>query len=160
IKDETFVGHQGWCPGYRTGIMLQPKDKIAIIFMSNASDVDELKYAHSAYTIVAPAIAEAFESPKEEKSLNPAFQKYTGIYSMETWGFEVAVLIWNNELAMVEFPTNEPLGGIEKLKYIKGNMFRKIRDDGELGEKIIFEFGQNGEVARLKLQSNYWSKIK
>jgi len=160
INDKTFVGHQGWCPGYRTVVMLQMKEKIAIIFMSNASDVDEKKYAHSAYTIVAPAIAEALESPKEEKPLNPAFQKYAGIYSLETWGFEIAVLIWNNELAMVEFPTNAPLEGIKKLKYIEGNLFRRILDDGVLGEKIIFEIGLTGKVVRMRRQSNYWCKIK
>lgn len=160
FKDKTFVGHGGHCPGYETRLMLQTREKIATIFMANASDLNTKMYSQRAYEIVAPAIAEALESPDAAKQPNPALSKYTGIYSNEPWGGETAVLIWKGELAMFRFPTDDPLDGLVKLKHVEGNRFRRIRDDDELGEEIVFEVGSDGKVARLKRHSNYLPKVR
>jgi len=160
FKDKTFVGHGGHCPGYRTQLMLQTKEKIATIFMANASGLNARMYSQRAYEIVAPAIAEALESPDAAKQPNSTLIKYTGTYSNEPWGGETAVLIWKGELAMFRFPTDDPLDGLVKLKHIEGNRFRRIRDDDELGEEIVFELGSDGKVVRLKRHSNYEPKVR
>ena len=47
---------------------------------------------------------------------------------------------------MVSFPTEDPLDNITRLKHISGNTFKRIRDDDELGEEIVFELGADGVV--------------
>lgn len=160
FKDKTFVGHGGSCPGYRTQLMLQTKEKIATIFMANASGLNARMYSQRAYEIVAPAIAEALESPDAAKQPDPALSKYTGTYSSEPWGGETAVLIWKGELVMFNFPTDDPLEGLVKLKHVEGNRFRRIRDDDEPGEEIVFKVGSDGKVVRLKRHSNYQPKVR
>ena len=160
FKDKTFVGHGGSCPGYRTQIMLQSQEKFAAIFMANASGINTRMYTQRAYEITAPAIAEAIKSPDTAKQPDPDMLKYTGTYSSAPWGGETAVLIWKDKLVMVYFPTDNPLESMTKLKHIEGDTFRRIRDDEELGEKIVFETDSDGNVTRLKRHSNYYPKVR
>jgi hypothetical protein len=44
---------------------------------------------------------------------------------------------------------------VRKLKRIKGHVFRLVREDGELGEDIVFELAANGRALRFKQHSNY-----
>jgi hypothetical protein len=158
--EKTFVGHEGSCPGYRSSLLLQPKEKIAVIFAANASGVDAGKFTEIAYAIVAPAIAEARDPEKAQKPLDPSLQPYIGIYDNQPWGGETAIVYYGDEIAAVDLPTNDPLGEIQKLKRISENTFRRVRKDGDLGEEVIFELGNDGKVTRLKWHSNYQVKIR
>ena len=128
--------------------------------MANASGVNARMYAQRAYSIVAPAIADALKEPGEGKQVDPSLLKFTGAYSYQPWGGETAVLVWKGELAMVSFPTEKPLDNITRLKHISGNTFKRIRDNDELGEEIVFELGVDGEVARLRRHSNVFPKVR
>lgn len=159
-KEKTFVSHGGSCPGYRSHLVLEPKSKIAIVFMANASGIDISTYTAGMYDIIAPAITAALDTTTKAKKVEAGLTKYSGIYSMQPWGGEAAVLSWQGQLAMVYFPSKEPLENMDKLKHIAGNTFRRIRDDGELGEEIVFELDQKEKVIQLKQHSNYWPKVR
>jgi uncharacterized membrane protein len=45
------------------------------------------------------------------------------------------------------------------LKHIKGDTFRRIRDNGELAETVVFERNAKGEVTQFKQHNNYCRKI-
>jgi CubicO group peptidase (beta-lactamase class C family) len=158
--DKTFVGHGGHCPGYRTSLLLQPESKIATVFMANASGVNAGMYTREAYSIVAPAIADALKSPDTAKQPDPALHKLTGTYSVQPWGGEIAVLIWKDQLATVSFPTDNPLQGLSKLKHVEGTTFRRVRDNDELGEEIFFELDSEGKVTRLRRHSNFYPRVR
>lgn len=158
--DKTFVGHQGNCPGYRSSLLLQPREKFAAVFAANANGVAAGKFTQTAYAIVAPALAEAEGLEKTQKPLDPSLLPYIGIYSAQPWGGETAIFYYGDGLAGVDFPTDDPLGDMQKLKRISGNTFRFVRKDGDLGEEIVFELGSDGKVTRLKWSSNYQVKIR
>ena len=158
--EKTFVGHEGSCPGYRSSLQLQTTDKIAAVFAANASGVDAGKFTAVAYAIVAPAIAEAKDPKKPAKNLDKSLQPYIGIYDNQPWGGETAVVYHEDGIAAVDFPTDDPLGDLQKLKRVKGNTFRRVRKDGELGEEVVFEVGPDGKVTRLKWNSNYQVKVR
>ncbi len=156
----TFVGHEGSCPGYRTAVMIQPKSKIASVFMANANGVNAGRYAQNAYRIIAPAVEKAGKSESTEDKFNPDFSKYLGIYDYFPWGGEIAVIKWEGELAMVYFPSSYPLDDLEKLKHVEGSTFRRVRSDGEPGDEIIFMSDENGKVESMFEHSNYWPKFR
>lgn len=158
-KDKTFVGHGGSCPGYRTQLSLQIDDKIATIFMANALGVSPQPFTMRMYEIVSPAVAEAKKAPGGGQQPDPAFAKYCGAYE-QSFGGESAVIPWEDGLAIVGFPTDDPLQSLAKLKHISGDTFRRIRDDGQLAEEIVFETNPQGEVTRLKRNSNYLAKVR
>jgi CubicO group peptidase (beta-lactamase class C family) len=169
-KDTTFVGHSGGCPGYRTKIALSPKDKIAVICMINAGDANVDDYTNKPFEIIAPAIAEALKSPQippsplfpkggeETKAAPEALKKFTGLYRTH-WG-ENEVFFWKGALAMLYLPSDDPAGSIETLKQVKDNYFRLVRDDGELGEEVVFEFDEKGDVKWYRSANFYSMKVR
>jgi len=156
-NEKTFVGHGGSCPGYRTNLSMCPKEKIAIIVMTNAQDVSPRVYAEKIFDIVAPAIKKALEKQEQKKKAEPDLEKFVGRYD-EPWR-EMHVLIMDGELAIISLPTDNPLDSLTKLKRVGENTFKRVRDDGNLGEPIVFELGPNGKVTRLIWNSNYAYRV-
>ena len=157
--DKTFVGHGGSCPGYRTNLSICPQDKIAVIAMSNGHDVNPGDFSQKIYDIVAPAITEAVENPDKAKKADPNLEKYVGRYNGASWR-EMYVLTMDENLAVISLPNNNPLRSLTKLKHIEENTFRRIRDDGNLGEEFVFEVGPDGKVTRMIRNSNYSIRVK
>lgn len=157
-NEKTFVGHGGGCPGFRSHLLLQPKEGFAAVVMTNAIDADSRAFTQTAYTIVAPAITEAREAPGKAKTMDPSFRMYTGTYE-NGWGGEVVVLPWRDSLAMVYLPTEDPMEGLMKLKHVGEHTFRRVRKDDELGEEIVFTV-QNGKVVRFTRHSNHFPKVR
>lgn len=153
-NDKTYVGHGGSCPGYRTQLSMCPGDKIAVIVMSNAHDVSPGSYAHEIFGLVAPSILDALKAPEKAKKPDPDLEKYVGRYEMPI-GRESIVVIWEGELAILSIPTDNPSDSLTKIRRVEGNTFRRVRDDGELGEKIVFELDSEGKVTRMIRNSQY-----
>jgi CubicO group peptidase (beta-lactamase class C family) len=157
-NDKTYVGHGGSCPGYRTQLSMQTKDKIAVIAMSNAHDVSPSSYVYEIFDLVAPAILEAVKNPGKAKKPDKDLKKFVGRYERPI-GRESMVVLWEGELAVMYIPTNNPSDSLTRLRRVEGNIFRRVRDDGELGEKIVFEVGPDGEVTRMIWNSQYSLRI-
>ena len=157
--DTTFVGHGGSCPGYQTHLRLQTDSKIATIVMANASGVDVGQYTARAFQIVEPAITEALKPENGKKPLAPSLDKYTGTYSAQPWGGEIAVLHWKNSLAMLSLPSDDPVEGLLELRQTEAHRFHRVRDDGELGEEVVFEMDASGTVTGFRRNSNVRPKI-
>jgi CubicO group peptidase (beta-lactamase class C family) len=156
-KDVVFVGHGGGCPGYRTHIALSPKDKIAAVCMTNATDANIGTFTEKAYEILAPAIDETLKAEKEPEPYPADLEKYTGFYRTH-WG-ETAVFIWKGSLAIIFLPTDNPMEAITELKKTGEHVFRRVRKDKELGEEYIFELDDAGNVKWYKSFSYYMKKV-
>jgi len=160
VGETSYAGHGGICAGYRSQLILRPKEKIAVAFLTNSSGVNSALYAQRACEIMAPAIAEALASPESEDQQNLDFGKICGTYSSYPWGGEIAVLPWKDGLATVDFPSNNPLAGLERLKHIDGMRFRSINEKNELApEETFFELGSEGKVTKMWNEGNFKPKI-
>jgi len=155
--DKTYVGHGGNCPGYKSQLSMRPKDKIAVVVMSNAHDVSPSSYGYEIFDLVAPAILDAVKNPGKAKKPDPDLEKYVGRYEMPI-GRESMVVLWEGELATMGIPTSNPR--LSKLRRVDGNIFRNVRSDGELGTKVIFEVGEDGKVTRMIENSQYSNRIR
>ena len=155
-NDETFVGHGGSCPGYRSHLLLQTRGKFAAVVMTNAIDAESRSFTQTAYAVVAPAIREALDAPGELQPMDPDFAMYTGTY-LRGWGGETQVLPWRDGIGFVHFPTDEP--EVTPLKHIKGHRFRRVRDDGTLGEDVTFTV-EGGVVTRMTRHGNHARKVR
>ena len=150
---KTFVGHGGSCPGYRSQLVLRPQDAIATTFMTNGHDVNAGSYARRAYEIVAPAILAAVEDPDAVAKPDQRLARLTGTYDRPLGG-ESLVLEWQGQLAVVGFPTADPLTSLIKLRHVEGDTFRRVRDNGDLGEAFTFEELPDGSM-RMWRNDNY-----
>ena len=159
-KDNTtFVGHGGSCPGYRSHIRIQTKDKIASIVMANANGVDPAHFTKQIHEILSRAIKNTRDNPGNGKQTTEDLMKYVGTYDDFPWSGETHVVPWQGSIAMLSLPTNDPVKSLVRLKHMHGDVFRRIRDDEALGEEVFFEIGPNGRVLRLWQHSNPSERI-
>jgi CubicO group peptidase (beta-lactamase class C family) len=156
--DKTFVGHGGSCPGYRSSLNIQPDGKIAATVMVNSSGVNTGRFTSQAQAIMAPAIKAALDTSSEAKSMDPELEIYLGTYSELPWTGEVAVVPWKGSIALLSLPTTSPLSGLVKLKKVGDHTFRRVRDDGELGEEIVFDV-EDGQAVRVWRHSNFSPRV-
>jgi CubicO group peptidase (beta-lactamase class C family) len=155
---ETFVGHGGSCPGFRTHLLLKPDRKVATVFMANALGVNSGQWAQKMYDIVAPAIRAAVKGDEKPKTGDADLTRYVGTYA-SSFGGEYAVVKWEDGLALLALPTMEPVKNLVKLKKSGEHRFRRVRKDENLGDEIVFEMGADGKPSRFRMHSNYYPRV-
>ncbi|MFP4082258.1 MAG: serine hydrolase [Candidatus Aminicenantes bacterium] len=156
VDRKTMVGHGGSCPGYRSTLMIDPHKKQAFIVMINAQGVSPNKYASGMRDIVKKAEVEG----KEEKLKGVNLEEYAGYYNAQPWWGETVFIPWKGKLAELGLPSENPAESLTLLRHIKGDTFRRIRDDETLGEKVVFERDSSGKVIRMWQHSNYSNKLR
>jgi CubicO group peptidase (beta-lactamase class C family) len=163
---KTFVGHGGSCPGYRSQLTLQKDDKVAAVFMANAM-VNTGKYTAGMYDLVAAAIrGAATGGPSDDEPAAaqgaemPDLAPYLGTYSAQPWGSETAIVTWKGGLASLGLPTDTPVRALTRYRHIEGDMFRRIRDDDELGEALVFERDAAGRVTGYRVHGNRSARLR
>ncbi len=159
-NDRTYVGHGGSCPGYRSSFSLDPRARVATIFMANASGVNSGRFTGIAHRIVGPAVAAAVDTATQEEPTDPALAMYTGTYDRAPWWGESEVILWKGKLAIVSLPTDDPLEALIELEPTGEHTFRRVRDDETLGEEVRFDVGPDGTVLRLWRHSNFLPRIR
>ena len=171
-KEKTFVGHGGSCPGFRTQLSMNTAEKVAVIVMANAQGVDTRAFAQRAYDLIGPVLkgaAKAEATKRESAKKDPALEKpvadaslarYTGTYATGFSG-EVAFSPWEDGLASIPLPTDDPMAGLTKWKKTGEHTFRRVRkDETTLAESIVFQPAEGGTPARLLWHNNIYTKVK
>lgn len=138
-----YVGHGGSCPGYRTTLMIDTASETAIAVAMNAMD-DPNRFAMGLGGLLSARLnAEIYPAP-EGAAVN--VQDYAGVYGGQPWGPESVIVPWAGGLAWAELATNDPVGGIGRLKPLGGDRFRVMSSKGEEREVVTFVRGANGRV--------------
>ncbi|MDC6350910.1 serine hydrolase [Zeaxanthinibacter sp. PT1] len=151
----SWVSHGGSCPGYRSVLMLHPKKELAYSVMINANGTNPGKYAMGMHKILSK-VKNGDDETGEVKDLS----EYTGYYDTQPWGSEAYIGSMNGQLVELYLPTDDPSEAMTFYKHIEGDTFRRVRDDDELGETLVFERDAEGRVTRLKNHDNYAAKVK
>jgi CubicO group peptidase (beta-lactamase class C family) len=154
VGGKTFVGHGGSCPGYRSQLLLRPEDKIAVAVAANAM-IDAGGIAQDVYALMAPAL-----TGKAPEKPDPDFSAYLGAYTSQPWGGESAIVAWEDGIADMGLPNDNPVNALTKLKKTGEHTFRRVRRDGELGEEVKFEMGPDGKATAIVWNVNRRSRIR
>jgi CubicO group peptidase (beta-lactamase class C family) len=150
-----IVGHGGSCPGYRSTLMMDTKDKWGFIVMVNAGGESPEHYAREIRKLIMTASKEKDETP-EGVNLEP----FAGFYNAQPWGSEEVVLPWYGKLLSLGLPSESPDDDMTLIKHIKGDTFKRMRDDDSLAEEIVFERDAAGKITRYVQHNNYSKKLK
>ncbi len=154
----TWVGHGGSCPGYRSSFQLDLKNKRGYAVMINSSGTNPGKYIGGIHGILGK-----LKRPKAEEENKPAqadLKPYTGYYNSMPWSSEEYIGTWHGKLVMMDLPTDNPARAMTFFKHVEGDTFRRVRDNGELGETLVFERDENGTITRYQRHGNYTKKMK
>lgn len=155
----TWVGHGGSCPGYETTLRIDLKNKRAFSVMINANGTNPANYVNGINAILGKVKIPKKETPSDDKIEKKNLQEYVGYYSPMPWWSEVFVSTWNGKLVTLGLPSRNPGDSMTFYKHIEGDTFRRIRDDEELGETLVFERDQNGKIIHFIRHGNYSKKI-
>ena len=152
---KTLTGHWGSCPGYRSLIVMDPKEKLGVIVLINAME-NPWRYASEMRNILLKG-----EKERKKRTVDADLEQYTGLYNAQPWGSEKKVLTWYGHLAILGLPSNNPLEDMTLLQHVDGDTFRRIRRDEGLGEEVVFERDdKTGKVIKMWSHSNYLVKVK
>ena len=157
---ERTVGHGGSCPGFRSTFQLLPAKKLAGAVMMNALANPGDVWSRMR-EIVGGALEEILDDPGGGTRPPAALAEYEGLYA-STWG-ETVILRWNEDLVALGLPSNDPMEAKTTLRHESGDIFRRVRDDGELGEAYIFHRegdADDGPITRYSVHGNYSNKVR
>ena len=159
--DRTIVGHGGSCPGFRSELSIDPAAGVAVAFASNAMGVNTRSFVERAHDVLGSAIESARQSPMtraEDEASEDELESYVGVYE-SAWG-ETAIVRWQGGLAAVPLPTRDPKRSLRELRHVEGHTFKRVRSDGDLGEAVVFEVDDAGEVVSFSQHGNHSMKVR
>lgn len=156
---QTFVGHDGSCPGFRTALLMNNDQQLATVFMANAQGVNANRFTQQMHDLVAPAVKAAAKETAAPTLPDPGLERYRGTYASGFAG-EVAVFPWEDGLGMITLPNPEPAKGITKLKPAGEHTFRRVRSDEKPGEEVVFEPGPDGRAKSFRRHYNVYSRTR
>jgi CubicO group peptidase (beta-lactamase class C family) len=167
---KTFVGHGGYCPGYRTTLMMRPQDKLAIVVLMNVDDGESGRIARQLYDLAGADIVRAAaaltppagpaprpQQPPETAGPTPAadLAPYEGTYRTSRSASDVYVAPYGNELMVIDLFVDTPASDITRLRHVEGDRFRVVRPNDTLAEEVRFDRDRQGRVTRIWWHSNY-----
>ncbi len=160
VKDNSIeVGHGGSCPGYRSSINMYPQNKMAYAVMINASGTNPQKYVDGIIEIMKKIKDPESKKTSTEERVIFDLQEYTGYYSAQPWMSEVHVAEWQGKIVLLSLPSDSPAKSMTFFKPVSKDTFQRIREDEELGEILVFERDENGQVNKFRRHGNYSFKI-
>lgn len=152
----TWVGHGGNCPGYRSTLQIDLKNKRIFSVMINANGTNPGKYVKGINAILNK-VEDSEEEEDSKVKLN--LEEYVGYYNSMPWWGEVYLSTWDDKLVSIDLPAEKPGEDMTFYKHIEGDTFRRVRDDDELGETLTFERDKNGKIIKFISHGHYREKI-
>lgn len=151
--DKKWVGHGGYCPGYRSILMMDPDSKLAYSVMTNSNEPNPRSYATGIHAVLSKA--KSIEAPEDE-ALATELKEYAGYFESQVSKTLNYVGTWGDKLLRMELPTINP-GDFDTYRRISRDHFVRIRDNGENGETMRFIRDEDGNVVQMKYFDNYIS---
>lgn len=146
IGKRRMVGHGGGFPGQSTRTLIDARDRLIVVVLSNTNGSDGLAgpLAESVVKIIDFALAHAVDEP-------PDLSRYTGRFA-NLWG--VADLVqFGDELFAVSPEADDPVARASELSIIDNDTLRieKTGGYGSPGQLVRFERDAHGAVTRAVL---------
>ena len=157
VGKRTVVGHGGGCPGYITNFLMAPKDRVAIVALTNAGDGPAQHVAENMLKTIGAALKEA-KTPSKDSM--PDFSMYEGNYQSPPWGGELAIRQWGDQLVAIDIPSDDLEEAMTKLEHDDGHTFIRLTDDDEPREPWVFEMADDGKAKRILRHSGYMARIE
>ncbi len=141
--NQTYVGHDGACPGYKSTLSLRPATETAVIVLMTGMG-DAGARASALFEILDKR--KGAETRKSPDGQAVDLEAYAGLYSGQPWVSEIVVAPWAGGLALLSLPAATPAKGLSLLKPAGKDTFQRIRDDGSDADLVRFERDGAGKV--------------
>jgi len=136
VKDQSYIGHGGHLPGFRTQISFLPDSKVGVIVLTNADDGRAHEIAQTAHDIIGAAVAKTV--PPVKKLWDDSWRRYAGRYRNAVGDLYVVAL--KDELLMFDPALGDPVEqGAHVIPQPDGTFLLEEKTGGwEIGEPVTF----------------------
>ena len=152
FDDETWVGHGGSCPGYRSQLFINPDKKIAYSVMINSSGTSPTKYIKGIHEILSKV------NTLKGTEINK-FKDLTGSYNTQPWTGETYVQSWGDHIALVSLPSDEPYL-FRLYRNVDNDLFKRVVDNDKLGEELEILRDNDNTVIGYKTHQNIYKRSR
>ena len=159
-----MIGHGGHVAGYHTDFTIIPKDKIAIITLANADDIEVYPDVTGSISnifidLVLPEFKKTISGVESTIKLDSTYEKYIGTYRND-WN-DYKILMIGGNLVYIDPKSNNPDKALIKLLPIEKNVFLAISDyrNSDYGERVIFDEDGDGNIKCMKMSAHTWEKV-
>lgn len=150
LDGKTLWGHGGYCPGTRAEFVMRNPDKIGVIAMATANDVSPGAMARTIYAMVAEDLkamsAQSDEVSKKDDETGQSFAAYEGLYSLQNYDWSTYIGLTPEGLFSIPLFDDKPQDEVETFQHIEGDVFKRQRSDGSLGEPLEFLRDSSGAI--------------
>jgi hypothetical protein len=115
-----------------------PDKKRAYAVFTNGNNTDRARYVRGMHSLL-DTYKKAADKGSGFQGQVPDLDEFEGFYQMMPWIREMYVTSWCGRLVVLSLPSDDPAEYLIELKYTGEDTFRRIRDDGKLGESYEFE---------------------
>lgn len=163
IGTTPVVGHGGYCLGHRAQFVMDNAGQIAVSAMVNANDINPSILAAAVYGVTAEALKAAREAePVEDDSAvaqMTELQQLEGVYRWpgDPSGFYIIPKA-NGEIEQMDLFSDDPAESTRSYRQIDGDLFRRLREDGDLDEDLLFERNNSGEIVSILSEGYRFSR--
>jgi CubicO group peptidase (beta-lactamase class C family) len=142
---QTWLGHNGAVPGFRSALWLIPEEKIGAVVLANADQALPLMVAEKILGWAAPVLRSLMSPPAAHLPVTNK-EAYLGRYR-NRWS-DLEVIAWQGKLLMVDYAEVDPLAMAVQLVPLGGAVFRMETPSGSQnrGELLEFEYDMAGQV--------------
>jgi len=147
---QTIVGHGGFCPGYRSSLMISMDSELAIAVAMNTPE-NAGRLAREVGELLGTRMgAGDFDAPEGEAI---DLSDYAGYYVAQPWGREFVIVPWAGGLKTFDVSYDEPYS-YGRGKPIGNDQFQIVTDSGEEREVITFHRNDDGSISHYEQHGN------
>ncbi|MEO0345569.1 MAG: serine hydrolase [Pseudomonadota bacterium] len=163
--DTTLWGHGGYCPGARTSFTMRLPDETAYIMMVTANDVAPGAHMHWVFDFMNGAVTSVYgedaddAASDDDASADVDLSEYEGYYGVENYDWDVYIGLDDGALFAIPVYDRNPANGVDLFVHDDGDVFRYKRDDGSLGEPVIFERDDAGNIVSVTRHSYRYTRV-
>ncbi len=167
VGNDVWVGHGGYCPGYRTSFLLRPQDKVAVALMVNVNDVAPSSLVRQVLALMGPGMETAAkamdepdgetESASEEEAVD--LTAYQGVYGRQQMPINYALAATSKGLTGISLYSDKPADYQLKLRHEEGHVFRVYSKKDEPLHTVRFEVDEDGRATRMWMHGQYSDRL-
>jgi hypothetical protein len=151
-----LLSHGGALPGYKSRIMLDPTNKVAVIVLSNSEDAGVGDIADGAMRLVADTIGKAAKPAEPPVAVDPDLVRFEGLYR-DRWGEYSRVAVMGGKLCVIALESDDIEVATTTLERLGPTTFRthvsELRMGGDVEDLTEFILDPDGRVVSFTTES-------
>jgi len=147
VDGRDIVGHGGSCPGFRSSLMIDSANRIAVAVAMNAMESPG-PLALGLGAFLGKRMEASDYDPPEGEELD--LSDYAGAYDGQPWGRDFVVAPWAGGLAVMTPSVDDPANDLGRVRPLGGDRFQIITETGEERDIVTFHRDEDGDITHFE----------